>query len=347
MEDLKLLEVPLFSGLHRIDLAKLIPELERVSYQPGEILFYPGTSGDSLFVVVNGKARVFLGGQNEGMKEIGIIGPKECFGEMAMLTGESRSAGIQAITELSVLKLSKDRFDNLINKHHSLAVYFAGTLAKRLASANSDLKYYKELLGAKEKEEKISSLPAPPTQVAGVSPIHPKPQSSRQAQSVFNRNVLGVILVILFCSAIFFLRPTGIHRLQLILLELLLAATILWSLNLFSYHVVALALPVLAVLFGTTTAEKAFSGFSNPAWFLVLGVFAISAAISKTGLLYRLVLLVVRHFPPNYMGKTMALAFSGLVLTPIIPSSLGRAARVPLVWPCAASWALDTCPLCS
>jgi branched-chain amino acid transport system substrate-binding protein len=118
------------------------------------------------------------------------------------------------------------------------------------------------------------------------------------------------------------------HRSQLILLELLLAATILWSLNLFSYHVVALALPVLAVLFGTTTAEKAFSGFSNPAWFLVLGVFAVSAAISKTGLLYRFVLLVVRHFPPNYKGKTIALAFSGLVLTPVIPSSLGRAALV-------------------
>lgn len=328
MEDLKLLEIPLFSGLHRIDLARLIPELERVSYQPGEILFYPGASGDSLFVVVNGRARVFLVEQNEGMKEISIIGPMECFGEMALLTGEPRSAGIQAITELSVLKLSKDRFDNLINKHHSLAVYFGGTLAKRLASANRDLKYYKELLQVKEKEEGIS-LSALPTQVAGVSPIYLRPQSSRLAQSVFNRDVLGVILVIFLCSAtVFFLRPTGMHRSQLILLELLLAATILWSLNLFSYHVVALALPVLAVLFGTTTAEKAFSGFSNPAWFLVLGVFAVSAAISKTGLLYRFVLLVVRHFPPNYKGKTIALAFSGLVLTPVIPSSLGRAALV-------------------
>jgi CRP-like cAMP-binding protein len=128
---------------------------------------------------------VFLVEQNEGMKEISIIGPMECFGEMALLTGEPRSAGIQAITELSVLKLSKDRFDNLINKHHSLAVYFGGTLAKRLASANRDLKYYKELLQVKEKEEGIS-LSALPTQVAGVSPIYLRPQSSRLAQSVFN-----------------------------------------------------------------------------------------------------------------------------------------------------------------
>jgi branched-chain amino acid transport system substrate-binding protein len=70
--------------------------------------------------------------------------------------------------------------------------------------------------------------------------------------------------------------------------------------------------------------EKAFSGFASPSWFLVLGVFAISAAISKTGLLYRLVLLVIKHFPPNYIGQTFGLAFSGLMLTPVIPSPNGR-----------------------
>ncbi len=315
MEDLRLLDIPLFSELDRIDLAKLIPELERVNYQPGEILFNQGNPGDSLFIIIDGTARVFLSDHEKGEKEIRTMGPKECFGEMALLTGEPRSAGVQAVTELSTLKLSRERFDSLLMKHHSLAIYFAGVLAKRLASAHRDLTYCKELMA---KEEKLEG------QLPGHNIIWRKPKS-RITQSILNKPFLCIILTAILCSlSAFFLHSAGIQRSHIILIELVLIAAIIWSMNIFSYHVVGVALPILAVLFGTTTPEKALSGFANPAWFLVLGVFSISAAISKTGLLYRLVLLVIRQFPPNYIGNTMALAFSGLILTPIIPSSVGR-----------------------
>ena len=108
MEDPRLLEIPLFSGLDRIDLAKLIPELERVNYQPDEILFNQGDPGDSLFIIIDGTARVFLSDYGKGEQEIRTMGPKECFGEMALLTGEPRSAGVQVVTELTALKLSRN-----------------------------------------------------------------------------------------------------------------------------------------------------------------------------------------------------------------------------------------------
>jgi branched-chain amino acid transport system substrate-binding protein len=316
LEDLRLLEIPLFSGLDRINLAKLIPELERVSYKPGEILFKQGDPGDSLFIIIDGTARVLLHDHEKGEQEIRTMGPKECFGEMALLTGEPRSAGVQTVTELSALKLSRERFDNLLMKHHSLAIYFAGALAKRLASAHRDLQFCKEILAKEGKmEEKI---PEPNIGWA-------KPRSSQMAQSILNKPLLTIIVAGLLCSLSgFFLHSAGVHRSHLILIELTLAAAIIWSMDIISYYVVAVALPVLAVLFAATTPEKALSGFASPAWFLVLGVFAISAAISKTGLLYRLVLLVIRRFPPNYIGQTLALAFSGLILTPVIPSSIGR-----------------------
>ena len=60
MEDLRLLEIPLFPGLDRINLAKLIPELERIDYKPGQILFKQGDPGDSLFIIIDGAARVLL-----------------------------------------------------------------------------------------------------------------------------------------------------------------------------------------------------------------------------------------------------------------------------------------------
>jgi CRP-like cAMP-binding protein len=114
LEDARLLEILIFSGLGRIDLAKLTPELERVIYKPGEILFKRGDPGDSLFIIINGTARVLLSNSEKGERKIRTMGSKECFGEMALLKGEPRSTGIQAVTELSALKLSKERFDNLL-----------------------------------------------------------------------------------------------------------------------------------------------------------------------------------------------------------------------------------------
>ena len=318
MEDLRLLEIPLFSGLDRIDLAKLIPELERVNYQAGEILFNQGDPGDSLFIIIDGTARVFLSDHEKGEQEIRTMGAKECFGEMALLTGEPRSAGVQAVTELSALKLSKERFETLLKKHHSLAIYFTGVLARRLATAHRDLQYCKEIIA---KERKLEE------QITATTIVWRKPKPSRIGHPILNKPLLGIVLAVLLCSlSAYLLHSLEIPRSHIILIELTLVAAVIWSIDILSFYVVAVALPILAVLFGATSPEKALSGFSSPAWFLVLGVFAISAAISKTGLLYRLALLVIKYFPSNYIGTTMALAFSGLILTPIIPSSNARAA---------------------
>ena len=94
--------------------------------------------------------------------------------------------------------------------------------------------------------------------------------------------------------------------------------------NLFSYHAVAIALPVFTVLLGVATPQKAFLGFSSPIWFLVLGVLAIAAAMRKTGLMYRFLLMVVKRSPPNYYWKIFALTIAGVVMTPLIPSSGSR-----------------------
>lgn len=56
------------------------------------------------------------------LQEIASLGPGDCFGEMALLTGEPGSADIQAMTDLTLLKLSRNRFDQLI---HQLAFHLA------------------------------------------------------------------------------------------------------------------------------------------------------------------------------------------------------------------------------
>lgn len=315
MKDINFAEIPILSGLDRINLARLIPNFEQLQVKSGEIVFGQGEPGDALFIIIDGIVRVFLepGGRS---REIACLGPRECFGEMALLTGEPRSADIEAMTDLILLRLAKDRFDYLIKEHPSVGVNFAGLLASRLQLTDAFIRGIRE----------IPVQDRPPLGQVAVAPMAVKKTPLSIALSFLkDKRFLGIVLVVLLCTlSTQFLKTIGLSQPHIILIELLLAATIIWSLNIFSYHAVSVALAVLAVLFGAASPEKVFSGFSVPSWFLVLGVFAISAAISKTGLLYRLVLLVIKRFPPNYIGQTFGLAFSGLVITPVVPSPNGR-----------------------
>ena len=321
--------IPLLADLDRIRLAELIPSFEQIHVKSGELLYRAGDPGDTLFIIIDGIVRVFLrpGGRS---LEIACLGPGDWFGELALLTGEPRTTDVEAQTDLILLRLSRNNFDQLIRKYPSLGVSLAGLLAAKLASANVVMRGR-----GKKAAQSGPSLP----QAGAQFPVTPSPVvvKARFFNSALNwlkdRRFLALALALVFCvPSIALLRTTGLSTPRIALFEMLLAATVLWSMNAFSFHTVSIALPVVAVLLGVTTPATAFSGFSSTTWFLVLGVFGISASVAKTGLLYRLTLVMMKRFPRNYFGQAFAVAFSGLVLTPIIPSPNGRLALAsPLI----------------
>ncbi len=330
MNEINFSEIPILSGLDRVSLAKLIPHFVRLQIASGKIIFRQGDAGDCLYIIIEGIARVFLDTgvmdpKRGRYKEIACLGSMSCFGEMALLTGEPRSADVQAMTRLILLKLCKDRFDELVKQHPCLAVNFAGLLANRLLQTDAVVSGRRELVDD-QKSQRFRAK-------GEVLPL------AKNRLTVFTdrvwreKRLLRFILIGISCIlSARGLKIAGMSYSQIIVIELLLTATIMWSMNIISYHAVAIALPIFSVLFGATTPKAALSGFASSSWFLVLGVFAISAAISKTGLLYRLVLIVVKRFPPNYIGQTFGVALSGLLLTPVIPSPVGRINLVsPLV----------------
>ena len=312
-------EIPLLADLDRISLAELIPSLEQVQVKSGDILYRAGDPADALYLIIDGIVRIFLrpGGRS---LELACLGPGDWFGELALLTGEPRTTDVEAQTDLLLLKLSRDTFNRLIKKYPSLAVSLAGLLAAKLASANAALR---------------GTIDVGPPSGAGLQQtqtyVAPTPALARGdflpslSGWLKNRRFLAFLLVALLClPSALFLHASGLSTPRTMLFELLLVATIMWSTNAFSFHTVSMALPIVAVLLGIATPAVAFSGFSSSTWFLVLGVFGISAAVSKTGLPYRLTLLMMKRFPRNYFGQAFAVAFSGLLLTPVIPSPNGR-----------------------
>ncbi|MBD0344546.1 MAG: cyclic nucleotide-binding domain-containing protein [Coleofasciculus sp. Co-bin14] len=104
--------------------------LQLVYAQPGDVLCQEGSPGDYFYMIVDGEAEV-----RKGQKVLSTIGPGEVFGEMALLTGEPRSATVVASTPMELYQLHQEHFDNILTWSPHMAWALSRALARRLRLA--------------------------------------------------------------------------------------------------------------------------------------------------------------------------------------------------------------------
>jgi len=114
---------------HLLDLER---SFTRATLQAGEVLFREGDVGDSLYVVVTGRVRM-LAGAPGAESAIRDLGPGELIGEVALLTGEPRSATIVAVRDTELYRLSADSVELYLFNEAQVARRIMTVLARRLA----------------------------------------------------------------------------------------------------------------------------------------------------------------------------------------------------------------------
>lgn len=128
--------IPIFSSLSREDIAKVLGKLEEISFGAGETIFLQGDKGDAFYLIQAGAVQVVLESATGRSEPIAVLGPQNWFGEMALLSGEPRSATIVTVKESTLWKLSREAWNELIEKHPSWLLQFCAMLSKRLARAD-------------------------------------------------------------------------------------------------------------------------------------------------------------------------------------------------------------------
>ena len=99
-------EVPLFSECSKKELRNLSRRAHERHVPPGQVLVHEGDAGDSFYVVVVGLAEVHRGGQ-----KVGVVGPGDFFGDLALLDPAPRNATVTARTAMDVVVLDRAEFD--------------------------------------------------------------------------------------------------------------------------------------------------------------------------------------------------------------------------------------------
>src|SRR5512145_3210462 len=123
----------LFGGLDPATLDALVAALEPVRLPGGQPLFLQGEPGDAAYLVLSGRLRVERArdGRLELIRE---MGRGELVGELALLTGATRSASVRAVRDTELGRLPRDRFIGLLHAHPPLAIEVTRMLAALLAA---------------------------------------------------------------------------------------------------------------------------------------------------------------------------------------------------------------------
>ena len=106
-----------FKHLDVSALEELETRLELVPLYSGEVVMREGERGSDMFVVVSGRLRVVSTGANGAEVIVAELGPGETVGEMAIISGEPRSATVYAIRDSQLARLSAAQFEQLLERH--------------------------------------------------------------------------------------------------------------------------------------------------------------------------------------------------------------------------------------
>ncbi|MCB1692848.1 MAG: cyclic nucleotide-binding domain-containing protein [Pseudomonadales bacterium] len=101
--------VKVFSSVPEAQLVDLATIVESVEYEAGDLIVREGDLGTSMYIVADGKVRVF-----EGDKELGILGSRAVFGELAALDPEPRAASVEALESCTLLRLEGESLYDLM-----------------------------------------------------------------------------------------------------------------------------------------------------------------------------------------------------------------------------------------
>jgi CRP/FNR family transcriptional regulator, cyclic AMP receptor protein len=129
--------IPLFASLQRPERIDLARRMYERTYQKSETIIHMDGPGNAFFVLRLGEVKVFRPLESGDEVIVGILGPGEFFGEMALLDGKPRSASVQALEMAEVLVLSRDAFHSFLRAHPTAAIEIIVVLADRIRGLNA------------------------------------------------------------------------------------------------------------------------------------------------------------------------------------------------------------------
>ena len=130
-------QVPFFSSLPAEACALLESRTRRRDFLPQSLIVREGTSDGAAYFILSGRVAVRRRDPDSGVDFVlAELGAGQMFGEMALLTGQPRTASVLALEDTTCAVLEHADFEQALVAHPKLASGLTRMLAERLVEAN-------------------------------------------------------------------------------------------------------------------------------------------------------------------------------------------------------------------
>jgi CRP/FNR family transcriptional regulator, cyclic AMP receptor protein len=130
-------EWPLFTEVPDEEMREVLQIARRRRFARGEVVFHRDDPGDSLHLIVKGRFAIRIMTPLGDTTTIGIRGPGDSFGEMALVSEEARRAAtVAALEEGETLAVYRDDFARVRRKHPAVNGVLIAFLAHEVRRQN-------------------------------------------------------------------------------------------------------------------------------------------------------------------------------------------------------------------
>jgi rhodanese-related sulfurtransferase len=131
-------EQPPSSGDDKGDL-KLCHLGQEIAVPAGRRIVSQGEAPQAFYVIQSGKVKVFRETADGIRTQLTTLGAGDYFGEVALVTGQSRTASVEAVEETRLVEISKEEFDQLLDHNPQLSRHIIRQLANWLVHGDRRL----------------------------------------------------------------------------------------------------------------------------------------------------------------------------------------------------------------
>jgi CRP/FNR family transcriptional regulator, cyclic AMP receptor protein len=139
---LRLVEsVEIFSGFTQVELVDLLSNAEKCQFQAGENILSEGSSGHFMYIILDGEVEIRKKLAGGGIKPLCHLFAGNCFGEMALVDNDVRSASVKAIQKCLLLRVGEGDFWKNPTMSAKLYRNIARLLSRRLRDTNAMISF--------------------------------------------------------------------------------------------------------------------------------------------------------------------------------------------------------------
>ena len=148
--------IPLFSAMDDEERRELRAIMRERSFQPGQVVMKAGDPAATFHIIEEGEIEVWLTDTDGKKVVLEVLEPGKVYGELSLLSGETRSASATTSGELVTLELGREVFFDFLRLRPDTAIDVLVELGQRLKHTDDILRTRVSRNANEEHDETIS-----------------------------------------------------------------------------------------------------------------------------------------------------------------------------------------------